>query len=99
VGLTGRAADQERGESTVVDVAPHLQDHAVGLEMEIVELARQADQAAQEGWPDREAELRKELDGLYSELASVAERLTTEVAGSGSVAAVDAPPARETLPH
>jgi len=63
----------------MVDVAPHLQDHAVGLEMEIVELARQADQAAQEGWPDREAELRKELDGLYGELASVAEELTDEV--------------------
>ena len=64
----------------MVDVAPHLQDHAVGLEMEIVELARQADQAAQEGWPDREAELRKELEGLYGELASVAEQLTDEVA-------------------
>ncbi|MDQ3896528.1 MAG: hypothetical protein M3326_04610 [Actinomycetota bacterium] len=77
----------------MVDVAPHLQDHAVGLEMEIVELARQADQAAQEGWPDREAELRKELDGLYAELASVAERLTDEVAASASPAEVDAEPA------
>jgi hypothetical protein len=66
----------------VVDVAPHLQDHAVGLEMEIVELARQADEAAHDGWPEREAELRKELDGLYSELASVAERLTQEVAAA-----------------
>jgi hypothetical protein len=63
----------------MVDVAPHLQDHAVGIELEIVELARQADQAAHEGWPEREAELRKELDGLYTELASVAERLTDEV--------------------
>jgi hypothetical protein len=66
----------------MVEVAPHLQDHAVGLEMEIVELARQADQAAQEGWPDREAELRKELDGLYGELASAAEQLTDEVAAA-----------------
>ncbi len=63
----------------MVEVSPHLQDHAVGLEMEIVELARQADQAAQEGWPDRETELRKELDGLYGELATVAEQLTDEV--------------------
>lgn len=63
----------------MVDIAPHLQDHAVGLEMEIVELARQADQAAHEGWPEREAELRQELDALYAELASVAERLTEEV--------------------
>lgn len=79
----------------MVDVAPHLQDHAVGLELEIVELARQADQAAHEGWPQREAELRKELDGLYAELASVAERLTEEVAATSSSAAVDAEPAVE----
>jgi hypothetical protein len=77
----------------VVDVAPHLQDHAVGLELEIVELARQADQAAHDGWPEREAELRRELDGLYAELASVAERLTEEVAAATPHAEVDAEPA------
>jgi hypothetical protein len=77
----------------MVDVAPHLQDHAVGVELEIVELARQADQAAQEGWPDREAELRRELQDLYAELASVAERLTEEVAAATPAAAVDAEPA------
>jgi hypothetical protein len=77
----------------MVDVAPHLQDHAVGLEMEIVELARQADEAAHDGWPDREAELRKELDALYSELATVAERLTEEVTAAAPPPAVDAPPA------
>ena len=60
-------------------VDPQLQDHAVGLEMEIVELARQADDAAHDGWPDREAELRGQLEKLYNELASVADRLTTEV--------------------
>ena len=79
----------------MVDVAPHLQDHAVGLELEIVELARQADEAAHDGWPEREAQLRKELDGLYSELASVAERLTAEVSAAGP-ASVDAPPASAT---
>lgn len=77
----------------MVDVAPHLQDHAVGLELEIVELARQADQAAHEGWPEREAELRRELDALYAELASVAERLTEEVAATAAPAEVDAEPA------
>jgi len=74
----------------MVEVDPQLQDHAVGLEMEIVELARQADQAAQEGWPDREAELREELQKLYSELATVADRLTDEsaaVAPSAELAA------------
>ena len=77
----------------MVDVAPHLQDHAVGLEMEIVELARQADQAAHEGWPDREAELRQELNALYTELATVAERLTDEVTAAAPAPSVDAPPA------
>lgn len=77
----------------MVDVAPQLQDHAVGLEMEIVELARQADQAAQEGWPDREAQLRRELDGLYGELASVADRLTAEVTATAPTADVAAEPA------
>jgi ubiquinone biosynthesis protein UbiJ len=69
-----------------------MQDHAVGLEMEIVELARQADQAASEGWPDREAELRQELQKLYGELATVADRLTDE-----SAAAV--PPAELAADH
>ncbi len=77
----------------MVDVAPHLQDHAVGLEMEIVELARQADQAAHEGWPDKEAQLRRELNTLYSELATVAEKLTEEVTAAAPPAAVDARPA------
>ncbi len=62
----------------MAEVAPQLQDHAVGLEMEIVELARQADEAAHDGWPDREAELRSQLGQLYNELASVADRLATE---------------------
>jgi hypothetical protein len=88
-----------REETTVVDVAPHLQDHAVGLELEIVELARQADQAAHDGWPDREAELRKELEGLYSELASVAERLTQEVAAPTSAAAVSGAPVGDIVAH
>ena len=77
----------------MVDVAPHLQDHAVGLEMEIVELARQADEAAHDGWPEREAQLRKELEALYSELASVAERLTQEVSAAAPAPTVTAPSA------
>lgn len=83
----------------MVDVAPHLQDHAVGLELEIVELARQAEQAAHEGWPDREAELRKELDALYGELASVADQLTDEVAATAPAAEVDAEPASVAVKH
>ena len=72
----------------MVDVAPQLQDHAVGLEQEIVELARQADQAAHEGWPDEEARLRNELDGLYTELATVADQLTDSVEATSAPSTV-----------
>ncbi|HEX3620917.1 MAG TPA: hypothetical protein VHT97_01235 [Acidimicrobiales bacterium] len=81
----------------MVEVAPQLQDHAVGLEMEIVELARQADLAAHEGWPDREAELRGELQKLYAELAAVAERLTDQVGSTPSRPALAADPAAATV--
>jgi len=67
--------------------------------MEIVELARQADEAAREGWPEREAELRKELEGLYAELAAVAERLTQEVAAAAPAPEVDAEPAARITGH
>lgn len=83
----------------MVEVEPQLQDHAVGLEMEIVELARQADQAAQEGWPDREAELRGELLSLYSELAAVADRLTDQVAAVSPPAELDAETAGTPTHH
>ncbi len=86
-----------REEMYVVEVAPQLQDHAVGLEMEIVELARQADEAAHDGWPEREAELRAQLMKLYSELASVAERLTDEVSAAAPVAEVAADPASVSI--
>ncbi|MGI8810341.1 MAG: hypothetical protein ACR2KK_21325 [Acidimicrobiales bacterium] len=81
----------------VAEVAPQLQDHAVGLEMEIVELARQADEAAHDGWPERESELRSQLEKLYSELASVADRLTDQVSAANSPAEVDAEPAAGTI--
>ncbi len=77
----------------MVDITSHLQDHAVGLEMEIVELVRQADQAALGGWPGREGELRRELEGLYGELATVAEQLTDEVAAVAAAAHIAAPAA------
>jgi len=74
-------------------IDPQLQDHAVGIEMEIVELARQADQAALEGWPVEETRLRAELDKLYAELASVADRLSGDAAGESSGFEMAAEPA------
>jgi hypothetical protein len=88
----------ERGDP-VVEVDPQLQDHAVGLEMEIVELARQADEAAHDGWPEREAELRSQLEKLYTELATVAERLTDEASVPAPAPEVDAQSAAATIRH
>lgn len=82
----------------MADVTPQLQDHVMGLEMQIVELARQADQAAHEGWPDQEAELRDELQTLYSELASVADQLTDEATATSPPASLDAEPAGNVSP-
>jgi hypothetical protein len=81
----------------VAEVDPQLQDHAVGLEMEIVELARQADEAAHDGWPDREAEIRAQLEKLYTELAAVAERLTDEASVLAPAPEIEAPPAAGTI--
>lgn len=81
----------------MIDVDPQLQDHAVGLEMEIVEVARRADQAAHEGWPGEEAELRGELNELYGELATVAEQITGDPNRSPTGAEVDAEPAAARL--
>jgi DNA-binding NarL/FixJ family response regulator len=62
----------------MIEVDPRLQDHAVGLELQIVELAHQADVAAEEARPAEEAHIRDELSELYDELAVVAERLAEE---------------------
>jgi hypothetical protein len=45
------------------------------------------------------AELRKELDGLYGELATVAEQLTKEVTAAAPHADVAAEPAAEAIRH
>jgi len=81
----------------MAEVDPQLQDHTVGLEMEIVELARQADQAASEGWPGEEARLRQELEKLYAELATSAERLADQTIPTPGPT-LDAVPATDALP-
>ncbi len=81
----------------MAEVDPQLQDHAVGLEMEIVELARQADEAAHDGWPDREAEIRAQLEKLYTELAAVADRLTDEASVPAPAPEIEASPAAGTI--
>jgi len=59
----------------VIEVDPRLQDHAIGLELQIVEVVHQVEDAAQRSWTDEEVVLQAELDGLYDELVTLSERV------------------------
>ena len=52
-----------------------LEDHAVGLELQIIELVEQRRTAEVQQRPQRVEALQRELDSLYRELAATAEAL------------------------
>ena len=52
---------------------PRLEDHAVGLELQIVELEERRKRAAVQGRADDAARFQQEIEALQSELASTAE--------------------------
>ena len=54
---------------------PRLEDHVVGLELQIVELVEQKERAVVQGRTEDAARLQREIDELQAELASSAERL------------------------
>jgi hypothetical protein len=49
------------------------EDHAVGVELQIVELVEQQQRAAVQGHPEEGVPLQREIDALQAELASAAE--------------------------
>ncbi len=57
---------------------PRLEDHAVGLELQIVELVERMERARVQGEPEEADRLQREIDGLQGELARTAEQLTTD---------------------
>jgi hypothetical protein len=57
---------------------PRLEDHAVGVELQITELVEQRERAAVQGDEGRAAELSREITGLQEELASTAEQIAGE---------------------
>ena len=59
----------------MIEVDPRLQDHALGLELQIVEVVHQVEDAAQRSWTDEEVVLQAELDGRYDELVTLSERV------------------------
>ena len=82
---------------------PRLEDHVVGLELQLVELVEQEQRAEIQGRAEDAARLENEVQALQFELADTAERLsaseeqdTVEPEGRPEVHAVSA---REFVDH
>jgi len=56
---------------------PRLEDHAVGLELQIVELEERCQRALVQGRAEDAARLEREAETLRAELASTAELLSS----------------------
>jgi hypothetical protein len=54
-----------------------LEDHLVGVELQIVELVERRERAAAQHRDDEVARIQAELDPLYAEMANAADRLAT----------------------
>ena len=54
---------------------PRLEDHATGVEMQLVELVERRARARVQGRVDEAQELDREIDALHAELARTAERI------------------------
>lgn len=57
---------------------PRLEDHAIGVELQITELVEKIERAQVQGRPDRVAELLPELEALQDDLARTAETIASE---------------------
>lgn len=57
------------------DVSADAEDHAVGLELQIVELVEQQERASVQGHPEEAEALQPEVDALQRELGRTAEQV------------------------
>ena len=57
---------------------PRLEDHVVGLELQIVELVEQRERALVQHDDGEAARIQGEIDALQLELATTAEQLTRD---------------------
>jgi len=71
---------------------PRLEDHLVGLELQLVELVENKQRAEVQGRAADAEQLDHEIDEIQAELAQTAEQLTEEVD-------VAPPKARLSAPH
>ena len=54
---------------------PHLEDHVVGLELQLVELVEQRERAEVQRRPTDAARIQREIDAVQDEMARAAEAL------------------------
>ena len=57
---------------------PRLEDHAVGVELQLTELTEELERARVQGRTERMAEITQELARLRDDLAATAERIADE---------------------
>jgi hypothetical protein len=57
---------------------PRLEDHAVGVELQMTELVEKIERARVQGRPDRVAALQGELDVLQDDLVATSETIAAE---------------------
>ncbi len=57
---------------------PRLEDHAIGVELQMTELVEQIERARVQGRTDRVDELQRELDALQEDLVSTSETIASE---------------------
>lgn len=57
---------------------PRLEDHAVGVELQLTELTEELERARVQGRPDRMRALEVEISALQDDLATTAEQIMSE---------------------
>lgn len=57
---------------------PRLEDHVIGLELQIVELVEQRERASVQGDDATAARIQREIDELQAEMARTAEQIVDE---------------------
>ncbi|MDP8987755.1 MAG: hypothetical protein M3N11_05335 [Actinomycetota bacterium] len=57
---------------------PRIEDHAVGVELQLTELVERRERALVQGRTDEAAALQPEIEALQDELARTAERVANE---------------------
>ncbi|MGI9118965.1 MAG: hypothetical protein ACR2G7_02355 [Acidimicrobiales bacterium] len=57
---------------------PRMEDHAVGVELQLTELVENRERALVQGRTERAQELLAEIEGLQAELAATADQIAVE---------------------